>query len=99
MPLSFLLQKHEMMSCFEGLLWYYRVTGEKKYLDAENFARNEKSDITVLGSAGCTNFSILVNQFNLALPVSCGNLCYSYMDKIVSTAFSGYRKKRVFGLY
>jgi DUF1680 family protein len=70
MPFEFPVTKaYEMMSCFEGLLWYYRVTGEKKYLDAaENFARNvEKSDITVIGSAGCTHElfdNSKVNQFN-----------------------------------
>jgi hypothetical protein len=48
---------YEMMSCFEGLLWYYRVVGEKKYLEAaERFvARIMQSDITIIGSAGCTH--------------------------------------------
>ncbi len=48
---------YEMMSCFEGLLEYYRVTGEKKYRTAVvNFARRVMlSDITVIGSAGCTH--------------------------------------------
>ncbi|MFR1517940.1 MAG: beta-L-arabinofuranosidase domain-containing protein [Clostridia bacterium] len=48
---------YEMMSCFEGLLWYYRVTGKKNYLDAaERFtARVMRSDITIIGSAGCTH--------------------------------------------
>lgn len=46
-----------MMSCFEGLLWYYRVAKEPRYLRAaERFAdRVLRSDITVIGSAGCTH--------------------------------------------
>ena len=48
---------YEMMSCFEGLLWYYRVAKEPRYLRAaERFAdRVLRSDITVIGSAGCTH--------------------------------------------
>lgn len=44
----------EMMSCFEGMLDYYRITGEEKYKTmAVNFANlvNE-SDITMIGCAG-----------------------------------------------
>lgn len=46
---------YEMMSCFEGLLEYYRVTGEEKWKTAViNFADSvKKSDITVIGCAGC----------------------------------------------
>ena len=48
---------YEMMSCFEGLLEYYRVTGIEKWRDAVvRFARRVyKSDITVIGCAGCTH--------------------------------------------
>ncbi len=48
---------YEMMSCFEGLLEYYRVTGEEKWRDAViRFARRVfASDITVIGCAGCTH--------------------------------------------
>ena len=48
---------YEMMSCFEGLLEYARVTGEQKYLDAVvRFAhRVMESDVTVIGSCGCTH--------------------------------------------
>lgn len=48
---------YEMMSCFEGLLEYARVTGEQKYLDAVvRFAhRVIESDVTVIGSCGCTH--------------------------------------------
>ena len=46
---------YEMMSCFEGLLEYYRITKEEKWLRAViNFADKVKeSDITVIGCAGC----------------------------------------------
>ncbi|NJP41550.1 hypothetical protein HCH52_10895 [Oscillospiraceae bacterium HV4-5-C5C] len=48
---------YEMMSCFEGLLEYYRVTGTPSCRQAvENFARLVlTSDITVIGCAGCTH--------------------------------------------
>lgn len=47
---------YEMMSCFEGLIEYYRVTGEEKWhIAAKNFVRMLiKSDITVIGCAGCS---------------------------------------------
>lgn len=46
---------YEMISCFEGLLEYYRVTGIEKYKIAViNFAnRLLESDFTVIGSSGC----------------------------------------------
>ena len=48
---------YEMMSCFEGLLEYYRVTGIEKWRDAVvRFARRVyRSDITIIGCAGCTH--------------------------------------------
>ncbi len=48
---------YEMMSCFEGLLEYYRVTRIEKWRDAViNFgARVRASEISVIGSAGCTH--------------------------------------------
>ena len=48
---------YEMISCFEGLLWYYRVVKNPRYLDmAEKFADKVlASDITIIGSAGCTH--------------------------------------------
>ena len=48
---------YEMMSCFEGLLEYYRVTKIEKWKTAViNFAnRVRNSDISVIGSAGCTH--------------------------------------------
>lgn len=48
---------YEMMSCFEGLVEYYRVTGEEKYrIAATNFGKKViESDVTVIGSCGCTH--------------------------------------------
>ena len=51
------VKAYEMISCFEGLLEYYRATGAEDCLTAVlNFARRlGKSDITIIGSAGCTH--------------------------------------------
>jgi len=48
---------YEMMSFFEGVLAYYKLTGEEKYLTCvENFAKKVmKTDITVIGCSGCTH--------------------------------------------
>lgn len=48
---------YEMMSCFEGLLEYARATGDEKWSRAVvNFTRRVlDSDITIIGSAGCTH--------------------------------------------
>ncbi|WP_322169680.1 beta-L-arabinofuranosidase domain-containing protein [Acutalibacter caecimuris] len=48
---------YEMMSCFEGLLEYVRASGEQKWGRAVvNFTRQVlASDITIIGSAGCTH--------------------------------------------
>lgn len=48
---------YEMTSCFEGLLEYYKVTGEEKYIIAiKNYAdRILESDFTVIGCSGCTS--------------------------------------------
>ena len=48
---------YEMTSCFEGLLEFYRVTGNERYKEAViRFAdRVLESDFTVIGSAGCTH--------------------------------------------
>lgn len=46
---------YEMMSCFEGLLEYYRVTSMEKYKTAAvRYAKRiMESDITIIGCAGC----------------------------------------------
>ncbi len=48
---------YELISCFEGLLEYYRATGIEKYKKAVlNFGRRlMNTDITIIGSAGCTH--------------------------------------------
>ena len=48
---------YEMISCFEGLLEFYKICGIEKYRTAiENFAsRLFESDFTVIGSCGCTH--------------------------------------------
>jgi len=48
---------YEMISCFEGLLEYYYVTGEEKYKTSiVNFANKIlESDFTVIGCCGCTH--------------------------------------------
>lgn len=48
---------YEMMSNFEGLLEYYRATGIEKHKEAViRFAhRVINTDITIIGSAGCTH--------------------------------------------
>ena len=48
---------YEMISCFEGLLEYYRITGEEQYRQVlVRFAdRVLETDFTVIGSCGCTH--------------------------------------------
>ena len=48
---------YEMMSCFEGLIEYYRVTGNEKYrIAAANFGKKViESDVTIIGCSGCTH--------------------------------------------
>lgn len=47
---------YEMISFFEGVLEYYRATGDEKYKTAAvNFARRvASSEVTVIGGIGCT---------------------------------------------
>lgn len=48
---------YEMISCFDGLLEYYYVTGEEKYKESIiRFAdKILESDFTVIGCSGCTH--------------------------------------------
>ena len=48
---------YEMISCFEGLLEYYEVTGIERYKDSViRFAEKVlESDFTIIGSSGCTH--------------------------------------------
>ena len=49
------IKAYEMMSCFEGLLEYYRVTGEEKWKMATiQFVDSiQNSEISIIGCAGC----------------------------------------------
>lgn len=51
------IKAYELMSCFEGLLLYSQITGSEKWKTAVcNFAnRLRRSDITIIGCAGCTH--------------------------------------------
>ena len=58
MPYQYPVTKaYEMMSFFEGVLEYYRITQEEKYKTAVlNYGRRIlETEITVIGSAGCTH--------------------------------------------
>lgn len=58
MPFEYpVIKAYEIMSFYEGLIAYYEVTGEKKYLDAAVtfFEKVSESDITIIGCAGCTH--------------------------------------------
>ncbi len=48
---------YEMMSFFEGLLAYYELTGEEKYLDAVTkfVEKINETDVTIIGCSGCTH--------------------------------------------
>ena len=48
---------YEMMSCFEGLLEYYKVIGDENYLTAvKNFVDMVlETDYTLIGCSGCTH--------------------------------------------
>ncbi len=52
-----IVKAYEMMSNFEGLLEYYRATGIDKHRETViRFAKRVlKSDVTVIGSSGCTH--------------------------------------------
>ncbi len=48
---------YEMMSCFEGLIEYYKVVGNAEHLrSVENFVEMVvATDYTIIGSSGCTH--------------------------------------------
>lgn len=48
---------YEIMSFFEGLVAYYEVTKERKYLEAADkfYEAVAESDITIIGCSGCTH--------------------------------------------
>lgn len=49
------VKAYEIISCFEGLLEYYKATGKKKWREAViRFSKRViDSEITIIGSAGC----------------------------------------------
>ncbi len=51
------VKAYEMMSCFEGLLHYYRLTGSEKHRTALiNFGKRIiDSELSVIGCSGCTH--------------------------------------------
>ncbi len=57
-PYQFVCTKaYEMMSCFEGLLEYYKIKGDPDHLEAvENFVDMVAlTDYTLIGTSGCTH--------------------------------------------
>ncbi len=70
-PYQYPVEKaYELMSCFEGLIWYYKVTGIEKWRVAcENFAKRLlESEATIVGGSGCQhelfNHSSLMQTFS-----------------------------------
>ena len=62
---------YEMMSFFEGLLAYYELTGEEKYLEAVTkfVEKINETDVTLIGCSGCTHelfdhSSIMQTEYN-----------------------------------
>ena len=58
MPYEYpVVKAYELMSFFEGVLSYYEITGEEKYLQAVlNFVEAvNRTDITAIGCSGCTH--------------------------------------------
>ena len=58
MPCEYPVNKaYEMMSCFEGLIQYYYVTGIEKYKTAAiNFGKKIiETEISIIGNSGCTH--------------------------------------------
>ncbi|MBR3894238.1 MAG: glycoside hydrolase family 127 protein [Clostridia bacterium] len=52
-----IVKAYEMMSCFEGLLQYYRITGIEKHKTALlNFGRKiMEGELSIIGCSGCTH--------------------------------------------
>ncbi len=65
---------YETMSCFEGLIEYYRVTGEEKHRRAcINFAeRVMENEISIIGCAGCTHELFDNTRLHQVDPAFCG---------------------------
>ena len=101
---------YEMMSCFEGLLEYYRVTGIEKYKEAViRFAdRVFRSDVTIIGCCGCTHELFdhsAVEQFNTektgimqetCVTVTWMKLCYQLLCLTGKAKYAEWMENSVF---
>lgn len=94
---------YEMMSCFEGLLEYYRVTGNENHLAAvKNFVDMvHETDITIIGCAGCThelfdNSAVKQTEYNetvmqeTCVTVTWMKLCYNLLLLTGDGKYAGY---------
>lgn len=65
---------YEMMSCFEGLLEYARVTGEEKWFRAViNFVdKLADTDVTIIGCSGCMHEQLDNSKFVQSDPEKTG---------------------------
>lgn len=84
---------YEMMSCFEGLLEYYRVTGIEKWrIAVENFLEMIlETDFTIIGSSACnheyfnnatvqqTNTDITEGMQETCVTITLMKLCYQVL--------------------
>lgn len=101
---------YEMMSCFEGLLEYYRVTGIEKWKEAViRFARRVyQSDITLIGCAGCTHELFdhsAVRQLDITekgimqetcVTVTWMKLCYQVLCLTGDAAFADHMEQSIY---
>ncbi len=104
---------YEMMSCFEGLIEYYRVTGIEKWKTATiNFAeRIRNEEISVIGSSGCTHelFDNTVARqtnttYNGMLQETCVTvtwmkLCYQLLCLTGNPAYADEIEKSIYNAY
>lgn len=92
---------YEMMSCFEGLAEYYRVTGEEKYRRALiNFGRRVlETEVSVIGCCGCTHE--LFDHTSLTQTDDdfgrhhAGDLRERYAHEACVSAFTAYSRSRI----
>ena len=97
---------YEMMSCFQGLLEYARVTDNKEYFDlVEAFVEKlHQTDITIIGTAACnseffdhaavtqTNY-IEENMQETCVTVTWMNLCYQLLKQTGKAVYADYIEK------
>lgn len=104
------VKAYELMSCMEGVLEYYKITGEEKLLTAViNFAqRLIESEITIIGSAGCMhelfNNSVLNQTFTgyngiiqeTCVTVTWMKLCYKLLKITGDSKYADEIEKSVY---